>query len=881
MAALAGCKGAPADSGLVVIVKTDLALPKDVDRLTLDVSQGGKLLLHEDQLLGAGHLLVPAEFRVPPTGNTAPALIRGVAYKDGKPAIERSAVTPIPAASVGVVQLAMNYLCVGTANADGTSTCGVERTCNQGACQTAVTTAEARVAVAARDGGADGGDAGAATATNGCFDVGACFAAATPATIEPVTCSLPLPAQADQARLNVALELPAGGAGVCGAKACWVVLDHAPDGWIVEGTRIRLAASICQPQGGAPIPTVVVTTSCGAKTAGTPSCGTWSRVMTPIESPPPPAPIGDACQGTGEQACGNCGTQTRTCRDGVWSAWGACAGEGVCAPNATQACGSGGTQSCGGSCQWGACGTQMCAGPSSQACGNCGTQTRSCDPDTGTWSAWNTCTGEGVCTPAATRTCGQMGTQTCTASCQWGAACTGQMCPAGPSSQGCGNCGTQTRTCDGNTGMWSAWGACMGEGVCTPTTTRTCGQMGTQTCTASCQWGAACTGQMCPAGASSQGCGNCGTQTRTCDGNTGTWSAWGACMAEGMCAPNTTQTCGANGQQTCGASCQWGTCSCTGASSQACGNCGTQTRTCTGGTWSGWGSCTGQGACAPNATVACGNGGTQTCGSTCQLGGCVEPNREGAPWATSGPSFSNSSAGVVDATTLLEWQRDADLTGSVTYSQAVSQCAALPAGAYGAWRVPSRSELFSLVDFTRGNPAIDPSYFPATPAVSFWSSSQQGTGNHQYIYFLTGEAYWSADTGTLRVRCVRDASANRPVSRGFSAPTTDTLQNASSGLVWQRGSSPSTVTADAAPGYCASLSLGGYSSGWRAPTIRELATIMTNYTTNFTVDSRFDATRDLWATTPFYSLNAFWRLANGNPIWSGSANPYRVRCVHD
>ena len=106
-----------------------------------------------------------------------------------------------------------------------------------------------------------------------------------------------------------------------------------------------------------------------------------------------------------------------------------------------------------------------------------------------------------------------------------------------------------------------------------------------------------------------------------------------------------------------------------------------------------------------NATVACGNGGTQTCGSTCQLGGCVEPNREGAPWVTSGPSFSNSSAGVVDATTLLEWRSDSALPGALTYSQAVAHCASLPAGSYGAWRVPSRSELFSLVDFTRGYPA--------------------------------------------------------------------------------------------------------------------------------------------------------------------------------
>jgi hypothetical protein len=61
------------------------------------------------------------------------------------------------------------------------------------------------------------------------------------------------------------------------------------------------------------------------------------------------------CAGSATQACGNCGTQTRTCDKGVWSAWSACAGEGVCAPDTTQGCGTAGTQTCGTSCQWSAC----------------------------------------------------------------------------------------------------------------------------------------------------------------------------------------------------------------------------------------------------------------------------------------------------------------------------------------------------------------------------------------------------------------------------------------------------------------------------------------------------------------------------------------------
>jgi hypothetical protein len=79
---------------------------------------------------------------------------------------------------------------------------------------------------------------------------------------------------------------------------------------------------------------------------GTQTCNAscqWDTCMSP------------ACPGPMTQACGNCGTQARSCNNGVWSAWSACSDEGVCMPGATQSCGTGGTQACNASCQWDAC----------------------------------------------------------------------------------------------------------------------------------------------------------------------------------------------------------------------------------------------------------------------------------------------------------------------------------------------------------------------------------------------------------------------------------------------------------------------------------------------------------------------------------------------
>ncbi len=116
-------------------------------------------------------------------------------------------------------------------------------------------------------------------------------------------------------------------------------------------------------------------------------------------------PIGGQCSpgqnDTQSQACGNCGTQTRSrsctggCTWGGWSAWGACNGQGACAAGATQ----------------------------SQGCGNCGTQTRTCNGSC-QWGGWGGCGGAGPCAPGATQACGDTSASckqnTCNGSCQWG-----------------------------------------------------------------------------------------------------------------------------------------------------------------------------------------------------------------------------------------------------------------------------------------------------------------------------------------------------------------------------------------------------------------------------------------------------------------------------
>jgi hypothetical protein len=102
---------------------------------------------------------------------------------------------------------------------------------------------------------------------------------------------------------------------------------------------------------------------------------------------------------------------------------------------------------------------------------------------------------------------------------------------------------------------------------------------------------------------------------------------------------------------------------------------------------------------------------------------------------------------VFDNVTQLTWQRDG--SGQLTSAQAASAyCDALGPG---KWRMPTRIELVSLIDFTR-SPAIDP-VFSNTQLDTYWSSSAgQSSGQYWVVSFTDG----TVTPGTGRyVRCVQ------------------------------------------------------------------------------------------------------------------------------
>ena len=147
----------------------------------------------------------------------------------------------------------------------------------------------------------------------------------------------------------------------------------------------------------------------------------------------------------------------------------------------------------------------------------------------------------------------------------------------------------------------------------------------------------------------------------------------------------------------------------------------------------------------------------------------------GCTWADAPFTVSADGTEVTDGRTGLVWRRCAEgmtVTGgsctgtasSFTHELALTRARDQATNTGVAWRLPNVKELVSIVDRSKGGPAIDTVAFPATPATTgnwFWSSSPY-VGDIGYAWsvnFLQGAVFpsyrYSANYGASPVRLVR------------------------------------------------------------------------------------------------------------------------------
>ena len=113
-----------------------------------------------------------------------------------------------------------------------------------------------------------------------------------------------------------------------------------------------------------------------------------------------------------------------------------------------------------------------------------------------------------------------------------------------------------------------------------------------------------------------------------------------------------------------------------------------------------------------------------------------------SPLSTAPRFTDNGDDTVTDNNTKLIWSKDANLCGEKDWQEACSNCAGLTLAGHSDWRLPSISELKSLIDTKQSNPAL-PLGNPFMNVHSYyWSSTTYEYYQYYAWYVEMYDGYW-------------------------------------------------------------------------------------------------------------------------------------------
>ena len=182
---------------------------------------------------------------------------------------------------------------------------------------------------------------------------------------------------------------------------------------------------------------------------------------------------------------------------------------------------------------------------------------------------------------------------------------------------------------------------------------------------------------------------------------------------------------------------------------------------------------------------------------------------------------------LIDSNTLLMWQRTDG--GEMNYADAKKYCDTLSLGGYDDWRLPSPIEAYSILNFEKNNPALDPMFFKSTGAEYWYTSYTQNTdtnkvwvtnsgggiGNH-----LRSETISMGGTKKFHVRAVRN-TWTETISKRFVEMGGVFVKDSLSKFIWLVLPDSVKKTWEQALDFAISLS----SAKCRLPNIKELQTL--------------------------------------------------------
>ena len=217
----------------------------------------------------------------------------------------------------------------------------------------------------------------------------------------------------------------------------------------------------------------------------------------------------------------------------------------------------------------------------------------------------------------------------------------------------------------------------------------------------------------------------------------------------------------------------------------------------------------------------------QTIEATATLG-------EDSDYTINAPSYADNGDGTItDKVTGLMWQKVDN--GESTWENAATRAGSVTTGGFTDWRLPTPTELFSIVNHNLGNPAaLNPTFFPSHPAGAaeyWWSSDSYGADATKVWCVNAGggmgpkpKSETTSAGGTLRyhARYVRGAKPTN--GHNYRNNLDGTVTDLDTGLMWAQVPGPA-VNWQGALVYAENLALAGFTD-WRLPNIKELQSLV-------------------------------------------------------
>ena len=208
-------------------------------------------------------------------------------------------------------------------------------------------------------------------------------------------------------------------------------------------------------------------------------------------------------------------------------------------------------------------------------------------------------------------------------------------------------------------------------------------------------------------------------------------------------------------------------------------------------------------------------------------------------------------------------------------------------GGSSDWRLPTREELRTIVDYGHYNPTIDIAYFPNMLSIYSWSSTSLAnlTNYGWYVYFLHGNDGNHHKPAIYHARAVRggQAASVDPFVNNSDGTVTDT----DTGLMWQQAAAPDVMGWQDALSYCENLVLAGHGD-WRLPNIKELASLadLGRYNpaidTGHFPDTVYTPSSYYWTSTTYAGTTTdawFMNYEYGSDTFRSKSGSYYVRAV--